>query len=79
MLLEGRLFSADGAATVRNEMRDPSGSRLRRLPGHIESVRTPASRQTLLCFCERTLRTLIREVATWAGCPPCHQWGLAAH
>ena len=57
MLLEGQLFGADGAVTARNEGRDPSGSRLCRLPGHIESVGTPASRQTLFCFCERILRT----------------------
>ena len=25
------------------------------------------------------MRTLTREVVSWAGCPPCHQWGLAAH
>ena len=38
------------------------------------------------CFCERILRTwaplmrtLTREVVVWAACPPCHQWGLAAH
>ena len=24
-------------------------------------------------------RTLARWVVAWAGCPPCHQWGLAAH
>ena len=24
-------------------------------------------------------RTLTQQVVVWAGCPPCHQWGLAAH
>ena len=50
--------------------------------GHLRTL------QALFCFCscERILRTwaplmrtLTREVAVWAGCPPCHQWGLAAH
>ena len=73
VLLEGRLVNADSAATVRNEGRDPSGSRLCRLPGHRESVGTPASRGALLCFYERILRArapftrmLTREVAAWA-------------
>ena len=56
VLLDGRLVSADGAATVRNEGRDPSGSRLCRLPGNRESVGTPASRGALLCLCERIVR-----------------------
>ena len=56
VLLVRRLFSADGAATARNEGRDPSGSRLCRLPGRRESVGTPASRGALLCLCERIVR-----------------------
>ena len=42
--------------------------------------------RSIFCFCERILRTwaplmrtLTREVVVWAACPPCHQWGLAAH
>ena len=50
LLLEGRLFSADGVATARNERRDPSGSRLRRLRGGMGSLGTPASRQAPLLF-----------------------------
>ena len=38
VLLDGRLVSADGAATVRNERYVLSGSRLCRLPGHMESI-----------------------------------------
>ena len=56
VLLVGRLSSADGAATVRNERRDPWGSRLCRLPGHREGVGTPARRGALLCLCERIVR-----------------------
>ena len=60
MLLVGWLFGADGAVTVRNEGRDPSGFRLCRLRGHIESVGRPAGRVSLFCFCERILRTRAR-------------------
>ena len=56
LLLDGRLVSADGAATVRNERYVLSGSRLCRLPGHRDSVGTPASRGALLCLCERIVR-----------------------
>ena len=52
-----RLFSADGVGTVRSEGRDPSGSCLCRLRGGLGSVGMPASRVSLLCFCEGILRT----------------------
>ncbi len=63
MLLEGWLFSADGAVIARNERWDPSRSHLRRLPGHIECVGMPAGRQALFCFCERILSTRILSLA----------------
>ena len=73
VLLVGWLFSTDGAVTARNERRDPSGFRLRRIRGGMGSVGTPVSRQALFCFCERILRTraplmrtLTREVVAHA-------------
>ena len=68
-----QLVGADGAVTARNEGRDPSGFRLRRIRGGMGSVGRPVSRQALFCFCERILRTraplmrtLTREVVAQA-------------
>ena len=56
VLLVAWPVGADGASPARNERRDLSGSRLRRIRGFVGSVGRPASCEALFCFCERFLR-----------------------